>query len=226
MSTRPGQLQPPDDEALSTTHEREGRALPPDDGQGVGLRDRLPLTSTTQPGPATLARPLQPTEATQLARAPAPDQPRSQRPWVGQLVGGFGEIRGRAGDPSCSRSVHPLDGVRAKLTRAQRHSLELDREIRAWFERHPYGHTGEFDRETSEYVFRYRIYETPPVVWSVVFGDIVHNLASALDHLAWQLVILNGREPIERQTAFPITRRGRDLGTKGIDVNQGRRVVH
>ena len=36
--------------------------------------------------PATLARPLQPATATQLTRRPAPDQPRSQRPWVGHLA--------------------------------------------------------------------------------------------------------------------------------------------
>ncbi len=45
----------------------------------------LPLTPRTQPGPATLARPLQPATAPQLTRRPAPDQPRSQRPWAGQL---------------------------------------------------------------------------------------------------------------------------------------------
>jgi hypothetical protein len=100
--------------------------------------------------------------------------------------------------------AHPLDGVRAKLTRANRHAEELICEIAAWGERHPYGHTSEFDPDTSTYVFRYRIYEPPPPEWSVIIGDIVHNLASALDHLAWQLVILNCRTPIDRQTAFPI----------------------
>src|SRR5215210_1089422 len=53
----------------------------------MGLRSRLPLTSTAQPGAATLARALQPAQTAQLARRPTPDQPRSQRPWVGQLVG-------------------------------------------------------------------------------------------------------------------------------------------
>jgi transposase len=37
-----------------------------------GLRPRLPLTTTTQPGAATLARPLQPARATQLARRRPP----------------------------------------------------------------------------------------------------------------------------------------------------------
>ena len=38
---------------------------------------------------------------------------------------------------------------------------------------------------------------------AVIVGDIVHNLRSALDHLAWQLVLLDGRPPNEN-TAFPI----------------------
>src|SRR5579864_541950 len=52
----------------------------------MGIRTRLPHPSTTQPGPATLARPLQPATATQLTRRPATNQPRSQRPWVGHLA--------------------------------------------------------------------------------------------------------------------------------------------
>src|SRR5712691_1971666 len=48
----------PEDPALPPAHEREGRALPPDDGARVGLRPRLPLTSTAQPSVATLARAL------------------------------------------------------------------------------------------------------------------------------------------------------------------------
>ncbi len=42
-----------------------------------------------------------------------------------------------------------------------------------------------------------------PPEWSPIIGDIVHNWRSALDHLAWQLVIRNGRKP-SGSTAFPI----------------------
>jgi transposase InsO family protein len=55
------------------------------DGTRVGLRTRLPLTSTPQRRPGTLARQLQPTTTPQLNRRPPTNQPRSQRPWVGQL---------------------------------------------------------------------------------------------------------------------------------------------
>jgi transposase len=77
---------PPQDRAVPAAHERESGALPPDDGARVGLRAQLPLTSTPQPGAATLAEPLQHAKATQLDRRPATHQPRSQRPWVGHLA--------------------------------------------------------------------------------------------------------------------------------------------
>jgi transposase len=51
---------PPHHRALPAAHQRQGRALPPDDGERVGVRARLSLTSRTQPSPATLARALQP----------------------------------------------------------------------------------------------------------------------------------------------------------------------
>jgi transposase len=53
----------------------------------LGLRPRLPLPSTPQRRAARLARQLQPPPATQLTRRPTTDQPRSQRPWAGQLEG-------------------------------------------------------------------------------------------------------------------------------------------
>jgi transposase len=75
----------PDHRAVSAAHQRQGRALPPNDGTRMGQGRPLPLTSTAQPGAATLARPLQHRQTTQLDRRPTPTQPRSQRPWVGQL---------------------------------------------------------------------------------------------------------------------------------------------
>src|SRR5439155_10292085 len=71
--------------ALSTTDQRQGRALPPDDGEGVGLRRRLSLTPRSQSGAATLAAALQRDQTPQRARGPAADQPRSQRAWAGHL---------------------------------------------------------------------------------------------------------------------------------------------
>ena len=67
----------------SPAGERESRALPPDDGQGVGVRPPLPQLSTPRRGTATLAALLQPAQTAQLAQRATADQPRSQRLWAG-----------------------------------------------------------------------------------------------------------------------------------------------
>ena len=45
--------------------------------------------------------------------------------------------------------------------------------------------------------------EKSPIEWSIRIGEIVYNLRSSLDHLVWQLVLDNGKEP-SRKNAFPI----------------------
>jgi hypothetical protein len=63
---------------------------------------------------------------------------------------------------------------------------------------------GEFNRQTSEYVIRGKVTK-PTGEIGVIAGDAVHNLRSALDHLAWQLALLNTAKPHPR-TQFPIAR--------------------
>ena len=41
------------------------------------------------------------------------------------------------------------------------------------------------------------------VEWSLILGDLLHNLRSALDHLAWQLVVDGGGTP-SQDTNFPV----------------------
>src|SRR5215211_6340282 len=79
---------PLDYSAAPPAYEREGRALPSDDGPGVGIRPSLSLLPTPRGRPATLAALLQRTQTAQLAWRPTSDQPRSQRLWAGQLDAG------------------------------------------------------------------------------------------------------------------------------------------
>lgn len=51
-----------------------------------------------------------------------------------------------------------------------------------------------------------------PVDWSLILGDFLTNLRAALDHLAWQLVILEGGTP-DKSTQFPI--RETEVNAKG-----------
>lgn len=96
-----------------------------------------------------------------------------------------------------------LDGVQAKLERAASHLEALQDEIRAFFARDPYMVRSDLDCEAGKYRLYFEIREQPPLMWSVILGDLVHNLRSALDHLAWQLVIFSGNKP-GRGTQFPI----------------------
>jgi hypothetical protein len=98
---RPARRPPPHNRTLPATHQRQGRTLPPNDGARMGVRTRLPLTSTNATRRCHTGSTTTTAQAPQLARRPAPNQPRSQRPWVGQLVSENGDAptearRGRA----------------------------------------------------------------------------------------------------------------------------------
>ncbi len=99
---------------------------------------------------------------------------------------------------------HALNGCRLKLARAREHLEALRVASDAFWKLNPYAIVGEFDAQAGEYVFKVRVYEEPPPYLGVIVGDVVHNLRSALDYLAWELVKLAPATPREGVTGFPI----------------------
>lgn len=98
-----------------------------------------------------------------------------------------------------------IDGVRLKIERAKKHIRDLDSEIRIFIESKPYTigtkpHPVAQIRYTTLFVDSVK---TVPDPISLIIGDAVHNLRSALDHLAWQLVEAGGGIP-NRDTYFPV----------------------
>jgi hypothetical protein len=85
-----------------------------------------------------------------------------------------------------------LDGPIAKVARAQSHLNDF--KTHSGFVRAPgtYTFIPKIHRDGLDHIW----YLDSPVVvgrdWALMIGDAVHNLRSALDHLAWQLVIANG----------------------------------
>jgi hypothetical protein len=65
-----------------------------------------------------------------------------------------------------------------------------------------------------------------PPEWPIIVGEIVHNLRSALDHLVWELVIVEtGKSPVTNKTGFPVfvdqdgfNGRGKDPFLKGVGI--------
>ena len=96
-----------------------------------------------------------------------------------------------------------LDGCWTKLRRADEHLVVLAEELRQFFESGPYQTIITRENDSPWHSLRLQILHPPPLRWGAIVGDFVHNTRSALDHLVWQLVRVNGQEP-GRWNDFPI----------------------
>lgn len=96
-----------------------------------------------------------------------------------------------------------LRGIYAKLERAEFHLTELDRVLGPVFNVRSEHFIRVTDSTGTKLV--YWTTSVPPIDlgWSIIIGDVLTNLRAALDHLAWQLVLLDGDTPT-RETYFPI----------------------
>ena len=101
------------------------------------------------------------------------------------------------------RMTHPLDGSRAKIARAADHLETLDAALSRFVRDGGFRMSSEPDPDTGEHVMRVYSQLQPPVppsdATSVMVGDALHNLRSALDHLIWRLA----KTPT-RANQFPI----------------------
>ncbi|GAA0611950.1 hypothetical protein [Streptomyces crystallinus] len=96
------------------------------------------------------------------------------------------------------------DEVRLKFERSRCHLAELEDRIKSYLDREPFGVQPEEDETTGDLVYLVEVREPPPVALSLPLGDAVHCARSALDYLAWRLVIAGGGTP-GINTMFPIS---------------------
>lgn len=106
---------------------------------------------------------------------------------------------------------HPLDGVRQKVKRAEEHLTTIRSQIEdcldkgeVFSERNPDDH--------RLLRFRFDIPQPDPV-FNIIIGECLYDLRSALDHIVYQLVLVNGRIPTT-DNQFPICR-----APQGFDKN-------
>jgi len=99
---------------------------------------------------------------------------------------------------------HPLDGVRAKIKRAEKHLSDFHTSYDIFMESQPITLGREINLERKyEKVFYKEIRSTPEELLLQI-GDTIHNLRSALDLLACQLVKLNVADHNCADVSFPI----------------------
>jgi len=106
--------------------------------------------------------------------------------------------------------MHPLDGCRVKIDRARFHIDEMRASVRAFIDRSPFKVRGDVHETTREVVFIAEAdpeFAGVPLGITLIAGEVVHQLRSALDHLVWRLVVANtGRPPPGTKSGFPIFR--------------------
>lgn len=81
-----------------------------------------------------------------------------------------------------------LKHITLKMERAKEHITDLEQELRAFLENNPYKVGSKKDPETRKLVYYVTAVEPVPDRLSVIAGDAIQNLMSALDHLAYQMV--------------------------------------
>jgi hypothetical protein len=109
----------------------------------------------------------------------------------------------------------------AKMFWADRHADALYRESQAFTEGNAGRIAHDIEAHSSDHVFWLDLAKEPPLrEWGLIAGDVLHNLRSALDCLAWQLARINYRgEPPESEAHrinFPIRTKSEDFASAAV----------
>lgn len=96
-----------------------------------------------------------------------------------------------------------MPGIEIKIQRSDFHFHDFCKMFQGRRDRDAYKFVAEVKHNGTQHF--YRADRPPPDDdrWGLIAGDCVHNLRSALDHLAVQLVIANGGAA-GNKTSFPI----------------------
>lgn len=108
-------------------------------------------------------------------------------------------------------------GVRAKVARALELLLQLDEDLHAYLDTDPIALERQVQPDGEAVAIVVRVTAPPPIKLSLLVGEVAHQLRSALDHLAYELVLAAGNEPT-RSTAFPVLLQ---RPAKGLKVDGG-----
>src|SRR5262249_43603528 len=126
--------------------------------------------------------------------------------------------RSSGGNNMAAATQERISQIRNKVERAAKHFMDLKIECRRFLDTDPYIIRANNDPHTGKLIAYIDSIKDIPVDTRLIPGDTIHNLRSALDHLACQLVIANGGT-LSRETAYPFYK---DL--KSFNTNSGGQV--
>ncbi len=96
-----------------------------------------------------------------------------------------------------------FSGVWIKVERAKEHVGNLETLIQGFFQCEPYKVIPYDEPDTGDLVYKVKVSAQPPLWWSAIVGDAIHNLRSSLDLLVCELVRAEGKE-VKSNTGFPV----------------------
>jgi len=106
----------------------------------------------------------------------------------------------------------------AKIDRAKQHMSELQDEIQFYFDSKPYSVGTKRDPKTKRLIYYVTGVKVIPEKVNLISGDIIQNLRSALDHLAYELFIKESGGTVSgHRVYFPIEK---DAQTYENDKNR------
>lgn len=96
-----------------------------------------------------------------------------------------------------------MSGIREKVKRAEKHIEDFKARLGIFMASEPYSLRIDFDAKAANPTVHILKADPIPPELLAIAGDAIHNLRSALDHLAYALVHANGQVPTQK-TEFPI----------------------
>lgn len=112
-----------------------------------------------------------------------------------------------------------------RLDWASQHLQSLEAEERTWREEKPCQVWTEFDIQSGKNVVYAEVVKPPPTKFALVAGDILHNLRTTLDNLAYELALAHQGGQLSRSMArdsgFPIFRQQSDFASNGKRMIRG-----
>jgi hypothetical protein len=96
-----------------------------------------------------------------------------------------------------------LLGAKAKLERADEQTRTLETEFAAYYGRDTYRIDQPLDRKAGRKQAIFRVTEEFPIRWSIIIGEIFHDVRSALDHAIYELTCIEQEAPLDK-TEFPV----------------------
>jgi len=99
--------------------------------------------------------------------------------------------------------LKPIDKIALKIERAYKHIRELQVALSTFYKENRDFLRREIDPESGDHIFKIVSVPEVPEMISVIAGDVLQNLRSALDHMTYRIVVVSPLTTSKKDIFFP-----------------------